>query len=93
MAMVDPEFFADKEIARVYIAGRLGEAKGVEQALSENGVDYFVESETFETNLLGVLPTRYDGVALYVLSGQASFCRRILGEAGLKDGLVEKELE
>jgi len=93
MAMVDPECFADKEVARVYIAGRLGEAKDVEQALSENGVDYCVENEPFETYLLGILPTKYDGVAFYVLSGQASFCRRILSEAGLEDGLVEEELE
>jgi glucose-6-phosphate 1-dehydrogenase len=93
MAIVDPERFADKEVARVYIAGRLGEARGVEQALSDNGVDYVVETETFETYLLGILPTKYDGVAFYVQSGQASLCRRILREAGLKDGLVEQELE
>ena len=93
MAIVDPERFADKEIERVYIAGQLGEAKGVEQALSENGVDYVVEVEPFETYLLGILPTKYDGVAFYVLSGQASLCRRILREAGLKGGLVEQELK
>lgn len=93
MAMINPERFADKEVTRIYIAGQLGEAKGVEQALSKNGVEYVVEIEPFETYLLGILPTKYDGVAFYVLSGQASLCRRILREAGLEDGLVEQELE
>ena len=44
MAMVDPEEFADKEVAMVYIAGRLGEGKRVEQILCENAIDYFVTS-------------------------------------------------
>ena len=51
MAMVDPEEFADKEVAMVYIVGRLGEGKRVEQILSENAIDYFVNIELFRTYL------------------------------------------
>ena len=93
MAMVDPEEFADKEVAMVYIAGRLGEGKRVEQLLSENAIDYFVNIELFRTYLLGILPTEYQGVGFYVLSGQAAFCRRALREAGLTEGLVEEDCD
>ena len=88
--MVDPEEFADKEVARVYIAGRPGEAQRVERALSDNGVDYMIDIEPFATRLLGGLPVEYQGVAFYVLSGQAVFSRRVLREAGLHAGLVEE---
>ena len=73
------------------MAGRLGEAKRVEQTLSDNGIDYVVVREPYETYLLGVLPVQYEGVAFYVRSGQAGFCRRVLREGGLKSGLVEEE--
>jgi hypothetical protein len=91
MTMVPRETFADKEVARVYIAGRPGEAILVEKTLSAHGIDFVVEIEPFETHLLGVLPREYEGVAFYVLSGQGGFCRRILREAGLRAGLVELE--
>ena len=91
MALVDPENFADEEIARVYIAGRLSEAKRVEQTLSENGVDYTVDAEPFEVRILGILPTQYEGLAFYVLSDQAGFCRELLRQAQLVTGLVEEE--
>jgi hypothetical protein len=93
MALVDPENFADKEIARVYIAGRLSEAKRVEQTLSENGVDYTVDAEPFEVRILGILPTQYEGLAFYVLSGQADLCRELLRQAQLITGLVEEEFQ
>ena len=93
MVMVAPEEFADKELARVYIAGRRGEARRVERTLSDKGIDYVVNIEPYETHLLGVLPVTYQGVAFYVLSGQAGSCRRVLREAGLKAGLVEEEPE
>jgi hypothetical protein len=93
MAMINPDEFADKEVARVYIAGRLSEARRVEQTLSENGVDYAVDAEPFEVRVLGILPSRHEGLAFYVLSGQAEFCRDVLREAGLVVGLVEEELQ
>ena len=87
--LVDPEAFADQALARIYIAGRLSEAKRVESALSERGIDYTVEIERFRTHLLGIIPTEYEGVAFYVPSAQAELCRRILDEADLHTGLVE----
>ena len=88
--LVDAEAFADRDVTRVYIAGRLSEAKRVEGALSERGIDYTVEIERFQTRLLGILPTEYEGVAFYVLTVQAAPARLVLDEAGLRAGLVEE---
>lgn len=93
MALVDPETFDDKELAVVYIAGRLSEGKRVEQVLSGNAIDYTVDIEPFQSRVLGILPVEYKGVGFYVLSAQADFCRRVLREAGLIQGLVEEDHE
>ena len=93
MALVDPTTFDDKDVAMVYIAGRLSEGKRVEQVFSENAIDYAVDFEPFESRVLGILPVRYEGVGFYVLSARADFCRRILREAGLLQGLVEHDLD
>lgn len=90
--MVDPETFDDKEVAMVYIAGRISESKRVEQTLSDNAIDYAVDIEPFEARVLGILRVEYEGVGFYVLSGQADFCRRVLRAAGLVEGLVEVDL-
>jgi len=92
MALVDPAVFDDKEVAMVYIAGRLSESKRVEQTLSDHAIDYAVDIEPFENRVLGILRVEYEGVGFYVLSGQADFCRRLLRQAGLVEGLVEIDL-
>lgn len=89
MALVDPETFGDAECARVYIAGRLREARRVERALTEAGVDYFVDIEKFRKPLLGVIPREYDGAAFYVEASQADSIRELLARAGLRSGIVE----
>jgi hypothetical protein len=93
MVLVDPETFDDKEVAMVYIAGRLNEGKRVEQVLSDNAIDYAVDIEPFQSRLLGILPIEREGVGFYVLSSQADCCRRVLREAGLLQGLVEEDLD
>jgi hypothetical protein len=93
MALVDPQTFDDRAVTLVYIAGRLQEGKRVEQVLSDNGVDYAVDIEPFETRVLGILPVQYDGVGFYVASEHADLSRRVLRAAGLVQGLVEEDLE
>ena len=93
MALVDSATFDDKEVAMIYIAGRVSEGKRVEQVLSDNGIDYAVDFEPFESRVLGILPVQYEGVGFYVFSGHADFCRRVLREAGLVQGLVEDDLD
>lgn len=91
MALVDPATFDDKEVTIVYVAGRLKEGKQVEQVLSANAIDYAVDSEPFQSRVLGILPVEYEGVGFYVVSSQADFGRRLLREAGLVQGLVEDD--
>ena len=75
----------------IYVAGRLKEGKQVEQVLSANAIDYAVDSEPFQSRVLGILPVEYEGVGFYVVSSQADVCRRLLREAGLVQGLVEDD--
>ena len=88
MGLVTPETFDDRDVAIVYIVGRMSEGKRVEQVLSEHGIDYAVDAEPFHGRVLGVIPVEYEGVGFYVLAAQAEFCRRLLREAGLVQGLV-----
>ena len=91
MALVDPATFDDQDVAMVYIAGRINEGKRVEAVLSANSIDYAVDIEPFQSLVFGILPVEYEGVGFYVRSGQADFCRSILREAGLLQGLVEDD--
>ena len=89
MALVEADHFADQVCVRVYIAGRLAEAKRVEQTLSDAGADYFVDIERFERRLLGLIRREYDGVAFYVPAERAAVIRDLLRRAELTTGLEE----
>jgi hypothetical protein len=45
MALVDPAQLAGQDCVRVYIAGRLREAREVEAVLTGRGVNYYVDME------------------------------------------------
>ena len=90
MARVDFEDFAEKEVARIYIAGRLTEAESVEKTLTSNGIDYAVEVEPFRTYMFRMFPTLYGGAAFYVVSGQDQLSRRVLLDAALDVGIVDE---
>jgi hypothetical protein len=93
MALVDPATFDDKAVTLVYIAGRLGEGKQVEQVFADHSIDYAVDVEPYESRVLGFLAVEYEGVGFYVLSHQADLCRRVLRAGGLVQGLVENDAE
>jgi hypothetical protein len=90
MALVDPTAFDNQDVALVYVAARLKEGKRVEQVLSDHGIDFAVDCESFQTRLLGILTREYEGVGFYVLSAHAAVSRRILREVGLVQGLVDE---
>ena len=85
------ELWDGREVARVYLAGRLAEAEQVERTLTGQGIDYAVDLEPFRTFVLGIFPSEHTGVGFYVLSGQAGFCRRALLDAGLRAGIEEDD--
>ena len=85
MARVEPEALANHEVARVYIAGTLAEARQVEELLGGNGVDYVVQVEPYRASIL--FGPR-NGAAFYVTDTQADFCRQQLVAAGFERGLL-----
>jgi hypothetical protein len=91
MGRVDFDQWEGKEVTRVYIAGRLAEARDVEKTLTDHGIDYAVDLEPFRLMVLGIFPSEHTGVGFYVLSGQAHFSKRALLDAGLRDGMEEDE--
>jgi len=93
MARIDFDDWEDKEVARVYIAGRMAEALLAEKTLSKHGIDYALDIEPFRMMILGLFPSEYNGVGFYVLAGQAGFSKRVLLDAGLRTGIEEDEFD
>jgi hypothetical protein len=82
--------FGDKQVARIYLAARLGEAQRVETELSNHGIDYAVEVEPYMATAVFWV-SEYAGAAFYIAAEQADICDRVLREAGLVSGLMEKQ--
>ena len=87
MARVEPEALANNEVARVYIAGTLAEARRVEELLGGNGVNYVVQVEPYRASIL-IGPR--NGAAFYVIDTQAEFCRLQLSAAGFERGILQE---
>lgn len=78
----DAEFFGEAELNLIYIAKRLKEALAVENVLTERGLDYFVEPDTYSG---GVIFRRARvGAFFYVKPEDLEPCRHVLGEAGYR---------
>lgn len=90
MVRVAYEDFEETDLSRIYLAGRLAEAKRVEKILNANEIDYSVEVESYLAFVL-IEFGEYKGAAFYVRSGQATFCRRVLVEAGLTVGILGED--
>ena len=89
MSRVAIDEFGDREIARIYLAARLAEAQRVEAELNKHNIEYAVEVESYAvTAVLRI--SEYAGAAFYVPAEQAELCCKILREAGLSTGLMEK---
>lgn len=89
MSLVDPDALADQPCVRVYIAGRLREARAVEDTLTTAGLDYYVAIERFERLLLGLIRREYDGVAFYVRQTEAPRALDALRAGRFAAGLEE----
>jgi hypothetical protein len=59
-----PAFFGDRELNLIYIAKRLPDALRLENALTEAGVDYAVEMDTYRGGIIFV--TERVGAFFYV---------------------------
>lgn len=76
----DPEFFGDVEMDLLYIAKKLQESLRLEQVLTEAGIDYAVETDTY---LGGVMFKReLMGAFFYVLPDRLETARAVIKAAG-----------
>ena len=78
----DVEFFCGQELDLVYIAKRLNDALALEKALTEDGVDYMVETDTYLGGLL--FRRELTGAFFYVAPGAAETVRGVMTRRGYK---------
>ena len=88
MGQIEIENFSDKDVSRIFIAASIKEAEAAEDILTQNGIDYAISLEPYTRMFFG---TEREGVAFYVLSGQATHCRNLLASRGLSQGLIIEE--
>ena len=72
----DPDFFEDREMELIYIAKNLKEALRLENALTESGVEYAVETDKYSGGLL-FRSTRV-GAFFYVLPESVAQAREVM---------------
>ncbi len=90
MGRIDIENFSDKDVSRIFIAASIKEAESAEDILTQNGIEYAISLEPF---MQGILGSERDGIAFYVLSEQAPYCRDLLESKGLSSGIIVEEPE
>jgi len=78
----DPDFFDGKEPNLIYIAKKLKEALALEDVLTEAGVDYGVEADSYRGGF--VFQSERVGAFFYVLEEAAEAARQVLSTHGYK---------
>ena len=69
-------FFGDQDLALVYIAKRLREAKRLEQVLTAANLDYLVETDTYRGGFIFV--SERVGAFFYVHPDHEQECRDVM---------------
>ena len=76
------DFFGDTDLPLVYIAKRLNESLKIEDLLTEKGLDFLVEPDTYRGGL--IFQTERVGAFFYVAPEREAEARAALAEAGYK---------
>lgn len=76
----EPDFFEDRELDLVYIAKKLDEALQLESALTDSGVDYAVEPDTYTGGV--IFRSERVGAFFYVLPETADHARQVMEQHG-----------
>jgi hypothetical protein len=85
---LERDAFGDSELACVYVAATLREARDAEAVLTAVGVDYVIDVEEIGTTLFG---SQRHGAAFYVTPAQAAYSGSKLVSAGLGLGVLIEE--
>ena len=78
----DADFFGDQELELVYIGKKLRDALKLEKALTQAGVDYAVQTETYRGGMIFV--SERVGAFFYVFPDAAGAARDVINSLGLK---------
>ena len=78
----EPAFFGDRELNLIYIAKRLRDALRLETALTEAGVDYAVETETYRGGVIFV--SERVGAFFYVEDASLGAAYEVMQRNGFK---------
>ena len=87
MPHADPEDFGELELARIFIALTMAEARAAEAALDARGIRYVVQAEPLGRTLFG--QPRHLAV-FYVVADDADTCAALLVASGLEPGVVKE---
>jgi hypothetical protein len=83
----DPQDFGEQELARIFIALTMAEARAAEAALDARGIRYVVQAEPLTRTLFG-LPRHL--AVFYVVADDADTCATLLVASGLEQGVVQE---
>ena len=78
----EPEHFGERELNLLYIARKLNEALRLEQALTDAGVDYLVEPDTYTGGI--VFRSERVGAFFYVAPESEQQARGVASAAGCR---------
>ncbi|HEX5430360.1 MAG TPA: hypothetical protein VFW83_00225 [Bryobacteraceae bacterium] len=76
----DPDHFGEDELALLYVAKRLKDAVRLERILTEAGLDYLVEPDTYHGGI--IFQSERVGAFFYVAPSNAESARQVLERAG-----------
>jgi hypothetical protein len=74
--------FGEEALELVQLSRRLKEARSVETALDEEGIDYLLETGPYAARMLFVIPVTRVGVYFYAREGEAASVRDVLRDRG-----------
>jgi hypothetical protein len=74
----EPDFFGETELTLIYIAKRLKEALALEDRLTEAGLDYLVEPDTYKGGI--IFASERIGAFFYVLPDEIERAHGVLRE-------------
>lgn len=78
----DPDYFGERELDLIFIAKRLKDALRLEELLTQAGVDYAVETETYQGGV--VFLSERTGAFFYVLPEALEQAHEVLVKNGFK---------
>jgi hypothetical protein len=78
----DPEYFGERELDLLYVGKRLKDALRLEDLLTREGVDYAVETDTYQGGV--VFLSERTGAFFYVLPEELERARDLLAANGFR---------